>query len=230
MRSRFEKRQFSAIGPAGSVTLQRAPLSQMERVAKRACDVVLALTTLVLLAPLLLMTALAIKLAGISPVVVPQRRTDFDGNEFRTYKFQTMSAIEDETQVVRTPCNRALAARLGHMLRESGIDELPELLSVLRGDMSLVGPRPHATGRAHQYEAVISRYAHQRRIKPGIMGLAEVYGIQREVNTIEDTQRKIELDLWYIDNWSLVLDFKIIWRTCFRVSHAEHPDCTLLDS
>ena len=230
MGSKFEKRRLSAIGRAGSATLQRAPLSQTERAAKRACDVMLALIMLVLLAPLLLMTALAIKLVGVSPIVVPQRRTGFDGNVFRSYKFQTMSAIEDETQVIRTPCNRALVARLGHMLRESGIDELPQLLSVLRGDMSMVGPRPNTTGRADQYQAAISRYAHQRGLKPGIMNLAEAYGIQREANTIGGMERKIELDLWYIDNWSLVLDFRIIWRTCSRAVRTEHTDPRLLDS
>jgi lipopolysaccharide/colanic/teichoic acid biosynthesis glycosyltransferase len=202
------------MGPVSSGAMRRAPLTRTERLVKRACDIVLAVTALVLLAPLLLVTALAIKLNSVGPVIIRQRRTGFDGRMFFIYKFRTMSAPKDGTQIVQTRRNDARLTGVGRMLGPSSIDELPQLFNVLKGEMSLVGPRPHHI--VHDDQAAISSVAHRRGFKPGITGWAEVNG--RRGEAIEDMEKQIELDLWYVNNWSLILDFKILWRTCFQLT------------
>jgi undecaprenyl-phosphate galactose phosphotransferase/putative colanic acid biosynthesis UDP-glucose lipid carrier transferase len=214
VRSVLGRRNFLAIGPVPSVELQRAPLSRAERLAKRACDAVLATIALVLLAPLMLLTAVAIKLDSPGPIIFRQRRTGFNERMFFIYKFRTMSVIEDGPQIVQTLRDDPRVTKLGRLLRQSSIDELPQLFNVLKGEMSLVGPRPHAVAHDDHYGAVISSYAYRHHVKPGITGWAQVNGLRGETQRIEDMERRIDLDLWYINNWSLILDFRIIWRTC----------------
>jgi exopolysaccharide biosynthesis polyprenyl glycosylphosphotransferase len=205
------------LGPLPSVELQRAPLTRPERLAKRACDIALALIALILLAPLMLLTALAIKLDSAGPVIFRQRRVGFDGQAFSIYKFRTMSVLEDGAQIAQTRRNDPRVTRLGRLLRQSSIDELPQLFNVFRGDMALVGPRPHAIAHDDLYRTAIASYASRHHVKPGITGWAQVNGRRGETRRIEDMEKRVELDLWYIDNWSLILDFRILWRTCFEV-------------
>jgi lipopolysaccharide/colanic/teichoic acid biosynthesis glycosyltransferase len=218
MRSVFGHQNRSAIGPACSGAMQRAPLTGTERLAKRACDIVLAATALALLAPLMLMTALAIKLSSVGPVIIRQRRTGFDGRRFFIYKFRTTSTTDDDMQIVPTRRNVPRVTGVGSLFGQSGIDELPQLFNVLKGEMSLVGPRPPDTARDNH--AKVSTFADQHHFKPGMTGWAEVNGLRGETQTIKVIEKRIELDLWYINNWSLVLDFKILWRACF-----EHTRC-----
>lgn len=215
MRSVLGHQNFSSIAPVPSVAMQRAPLTRTERFAKRACDIVLAVTALVLLAPLMLMTALAIKLDSVGPVIFRQRRTGFDGRKFFTYKFRTLSMIEDGTQIVQTRGKDPRVTGMGRMLGQSSIDEVPQLFNVLKGEMSLVGPPPPDI--ADDEHAAVSSFAHLRHFKPGITGWARVNGLRGEAQTIEDMEKRTELDLWYVNNWSLMLDFKIIWRTFFEL-------------
>jgi len=216
MRSVFGHKSLPAFDPVRSVGMQRAPLTRTESVMKRASDIALAGTALVLLSPLMLMTALAIRLDGVGPIMVRRRRTGFDGRPFFTYKFRTPSVTEEEAQIVRTRRSGSRDTEAGRMLGQSSVVELPQLFNVLKGDMSLIGPRPHAIALTGQ--AAVSNFAHRRGLKPGITGWAEVNGLRGEPCTVQDIERRTELDLWYLDNWSLSLDFKIVWRTCFEFS------------
>jgi lipopolysaccharide/colanic/teichoic acid biosynthesis glycosyltransferase len=227
MRCVFGHKKLSSIGPAPLLGMQRAPLTRTEGVVKRACDIALAVTVLVLLSPLMLMTALAIGLDSVGPVMIRQRRTGFDRRLFFIYKFRTLSVMEDGTQIVRTRRNDSRVTKVGRMLRQSSIDELPQLFNVLKGEMSLIGPRPYDI--APDGQAAVSSSAHRRHLKPGIAGWAEVNGLRGEAHTIEDTERRIKLDLWYVNNWSLSLDFKIVWHTCFALKRNAHSNTEFVD-
>jgi lipopolysaccharide/colanic/teichoic acid biosynthesis glycosyltransferase len=209
--------QQTTNSPVPPAAMQSAPPTRTERLAKRACDIVLALTALVLLAPLMLMTALAIKLNSLGPVVVRQRQTGFNGRTFSIYKFRTMSALGDGTQIADTRRDDLRIIKVGRVLRQSNIDELPQLFNVLKGDMSLVGPNLHAAAHDDKYRASISSYASRHQVKPGITGWAQINGLRGETPLVQDMEKRIALDLWYIDNWSLRLDLKIMWRSCFEV-------------
>ena len=227
MRCVFGRRN-SSIGPVPSVGMQqRAPLTRTESVVKRASDIALVVSALVLLSPLMLVTALAVRLDGVGPVMVRRRRTGFDGRAFFIYKFRTRSVTEDGRQIIRTRRNDLHGIEVNRMLRQSSIDELPLLFNVLKGDMSLIGPRPYYIERNGQ--AAVSSIAQRRHLKPGITGWAEVNGLHGEAYTIEDVERRTELDLWYLNNWSLSLDFKILWHTCFELKYPAHTEAEFVD-
>jgi Undecaprenyl-phosphate glucose phosphotransferase len=207
-----------ANGSLPSIELQRAPLTKTERFAKRACDLVLASSSIVLLAPLMILAALAIKLDSAGPVIFRQRRSGFNGHIFFILKFRTMSVLEDGAEILQTQRIDPRVTRVGRLLRQSSIDELPQLINVVLGHMSLVGPRPHAVAHDDKYRAVISSYAYRHHVKPGITGWAQVNGQRGETRQISDMAKRIELDLWYINNWSILLDCRIMWRTCFELA------------
>jgi undecaprenyl-phosphate galactose phosphotransferase/putative colanic acid biosynthesis UDP-glucose lipid carrier transferase len=181
---------------------------------KRASDVVLAAGALVVLSPLLLATAILIKLDSRGPVVFRQRRCGFDDREFVIFKFRTMTVLEDGDRIVQTQRDDERVTRIGRILRRASIDELPQLFNVLRGDMSLVGPRPHAIAHDDQYKAAIDNYALRHHVKPGLTGAAQVAGLRGETRDLALMERRVERDLWYINNWSLTLDLKIMAQTC----------------
>jgi lipopolysaccharide/colanic/teichoic acid biosynthesis glycosyltransferase len=216
MGTEFGQQIFATKSPVPSPAMQSAPLTRTEMFAKRACDIVLALTALVLLAPLMLMTALVIKLNSLDPVIIRQRLTGFDGRAFSIYKFRTMSVLKDRTQAVQARRNDLRLTKVGRVLRQSNIDELPQLFNVLKGDLSLVGPKLHAGAHDEQYRALISSYAFRHHIKPGIVGWAQVNRDRGEIREVRDIEKCVELDVWYINNWSLLLDLRIMWRTCFQ--------------
>ena len=227
MRCVFGYTNLPPIDPVPSVGMRPALLTRTESVVKRASDIALAVTALVLLSPLMLMAALAIRLDGGGPVMVRRQRTGFDGRAFFIYKFRTRSVTEDGTRIVRTRRNDSDVTEVGRMLRQSSIDELPLLFNVLKGDMSLIGPRPYHI--ALNGQTAVSSIAQRRRLKPGITGWAEVNGLRGEACTIEDIERRTELDLWYLNNWSLSLDLKIVWRTCFELNRPAHTDAEFVD-
>jgi undecaprenyl-phosphate galactose phosphotransferase/putative colanic acid biosynthesis UDP-glucose lipid carrier transferase len=196
------------------VMIQRAPLSRTERALKRALDIIVALAALVVLAPLLLLTSLAIKLDSPGPVIFRQRRCGFDNREFVIFKFRTMTVLEDNGPIVQAKRDDERVTRIGRMLRRTSIDELPQLINVIRGDMSLVGPRPHAIAHDDEYKARIGNYALRHHVKPGVTGAAQVMGLRGETCRLSQMEQRVERDLWYIDHWSLTLDLKIMVMTC----------------
>ena len=200
-----------------SIEIQRAPLSATERLVKRAVDFVLALIALIFFIPIMMLTALAIKLDGPGPVIFKQRRRGFNGRKFIMYKFRTMTVQEDGSSVAQATRNDPRVTKIGKSLRASSIDELPQLFNVLRGDMSLIGPRPHALAHDNYFEKVLEDYAFRHHVKPGMTGWAQVNGLRGATPTIDVISRRVKMDLWYINNWSLWLDFQILIKTFFEV-------------
>jgi len=211
-----------SIGETVSIELQRGPRTFLERAVKRTIDVAVAATTLLLLIPLFVMTAIAIKLDSPGPVIFRQRRSGFNGRQFHIMKFRTMSVLEDGETVVQAERNDSRVTRVGNWLRRTSIDELPQLFNVLQGNMSIIGPRPHALAHDSEFSNLVAKYAYRHHVKPGITGWAQVNGQRGRTNTVMDIEKRLELDLWYIDNWSLGLDFKIALMTVIKIIQGEN--------
>lgn len=201
-----------------SIELQRGPLSRAEQLAKRGLDIVGASIGLILLAPLMALSAIAIKLDSPGPVFFRQRRNGFNENQFSIVKFRTMTVMEDGPNVVQAKRFDPRVTRTGRMLRKTSIDEVPQLLNVLKGEMSLVGPRPHALAHDGHYGQLLCDYAFRHHVKPGITGWAQVKGYRGETAFVEQMKGRVDCDLWYINNWSLALDVKILLLTCLELT------------
>jgi Undecaprenyl-phosphate glucose phosphotransferase len=200
-----------------SVEILGAPLSSVEQGVKRLIDIVLASAALVISVPIMLLTAVAIKLDGPGPVIFRQLRKGFNGQQFVMLKFRTMTVQENGVEVTQATRNDPRVTDIGKLLRASSIDELPQLMNVLSGEMSLIGPRPHALAHDSQFEKTLSDYAFRHHVKPGITGWAQCNGARGATPKIEQIQERVKLDLWYINNWSLWLDFQILIKTLFEV-------------
>jgi Undecaprenyl-phosphate glucose phosphotransferase len=206
------QRPIVQAGSLWAAELRRSPLSLQERFAKRVFDLILASVALVLLLPLMLLVALLVKYESPGPVFFRQTRAGFNNRPFRILKFRTLKTMEDGPVVRQVQRNDHRLTRVGRLLRRTSIDELPQLVNVLRGEMSLVGPRPHAEAHNSEYGNLIGNYAFRHHVKPGLTGWAQVHGFRGET-TVESMKRRVEYDLWYIDNWSLWLDMRIMLRT-----------------
>jgi undecaprenyl-phosphate galactose phosphotransferase/putative colanic acid biosynthesis UDP-glucose lipid carrier transferase len=204
--------------PEFAIDLKDEPLSRAERSVKRIVDVLLAGGGLLGLFPLLLMVAVLVKLDSRGPVFFRQRRRGFDQKEFRIWKFRTMRVMEDGATVRQARRDDDRVTAIGRLLRRTSIDEVPQLLNVLVGDMSIVGPRPHAISHDERYGELIDDYAKRYVVKPGLTGLAQVEGLRGETRTLDQMERRIERDIWYIRNWSFWLDIKIIAHTFVAVA------------
>ncbi|HUO53992.1 MAG TPA: exopolysaccharide biosynthesis polyprenyl glycosylphosphotransferase [Rhodoblastus sp.] len=199
------------------------PINGWDLIAKRLQDVTIAGAALVLFAPILLLVALAVRLDSRGPVLFRQKRVGFNGRAFEVLKFRSMFQDAADAGASRqTARNDARVTRVGRFIRRASLDELPQLINVLRGDMSIVGPRPHALAtRANGLELrqITEQYAARHRVKPGITGLAQVNGYRGELDSAEKLIRRVDFDLAYIENWSSWLDFKIILRTALLLFH-----------
>jgi putative colanic acid biosynthesis UDP-glucose lipid carrier transferase len=215
--SEMLRRPTRNLGSTICIELQRRPLSPIERATKRLLDLIGALFALVALCPLLAAVALAIKLDSPGPVLFRQKRCGFNGRAFAMYKFRTMFVLEDGPTIIQAKFVDSRVTRFGKWLRRTSIDELPQLFNVLNGTMSLVGPRPHAIAHDDQFNKVVHNYAFRRRVKPGLTGWAQVQGCRGPTPTVASIERRIEYDLWYIDNWSLSLDLAILLQTPIEV-------------
>lgn len=202
-----------SIGHVWTAELKRAPLSRRERVVKRIIDVLGAAAGILLLSPLLIAVAALIRLESKGPIIFKQRRIGFNGRVFKIYKFRTMTVLEDGPVVPQAIRNDPRFTRIGRWLRRTNIDELPQLFNVLFGEMSLVGPRPHAVAHDCEYERLIATYAFRNNVKPGITGWAQCNGYRGETRTLGLMSKRVELDLWYIKHWSVWLDLKIMLCT-----------------
>ncbi len=210
---KFDEVELSKLGPLASLQLTRLPLSRAEVVVKRVFDLVFAAAGLIMLTPLIIFVAALIALQGDGPVFFAQRRYGFNQKPFRIIKFRTMRTQDDGAVVPQATRDDPRLTRIGRLLRRWNIDEIPQLFNVLTGDMSLVGPRPHALSHDHDYAQRIALYARRHNVKPGITGWAQINGYRGETDTDEKMRKRVECDLFYIDNWSLWLDLKIIART-----------------
>jgi putative colanic acid biosynthesis UDP-glucose lipid carrier transferase len=180
---------------------------------KRTSDLVLATIILILLAPFMLIIALAVKLGSPGPVIFKQRRYGLDGEEILVYKFRSMTVTEDGGAIQQACRNDARVTHLGAILRKTSMDELPQFINVLQGRMSIVGPRPHAVAHNELYRPLIKSYMVRHKVKPGITGWAQVNGFRGETDSLEKMEGRIQCDLDYLRNWSLRLDLYIILKT-----------------
>lgn len=221
---RFSQVHLSRLGPATMLNLIRPPLTRLEVLAKRLFDFFGALALLILISPLLVGIAILIKLDSPGPALFRQWRHGFNQKKFRIFKFRTMTVVEDGDVIAQAVKDDPRVTRIGRHLRRWNFDELPQLVNVLKGDMSLVGPRPHALTHDREYERQIAFYARRHNIKPGITGWAQVNGYRGLTDTDEKMQARVEHDLHYIDNWSIPFDLYILALTvlspkAFRNAH-----------
>jgi Undecaprenyl-phosphate glucose phosphotransferase len=198
--------------------IQRAPLDPFERAGKRAVDLVVSGTALFLLAPLLAAIALVILVESGRPILFRQTRRGFGQRTFQIYKFRTMKVCEDGPEIRQAQRGDARVTRSGRFLRASSLDELPQLINILRGEMSLVGPRPHAVAHDNYYMQLIGDYAARHRVKPGLTGWAQVNGFRGETKDLDTMKSRIEHDIYYIANCSIWLDMYIILRTAVSLA------------
>jgi Undecaprenyl-phosphate glucose phosphotransferase len=212
---RFEHAKTARVGAWTTLQVTRAPLTTIQILKKRVFDIAVASLGLVVLAPLFAVVAILIRLEGAGPVFFLQKRYGFNQQPFQIIKFRTMTTLEDDDAVRQVTRGDQRVTRVGRWLRRWNIDELPQLVNVLRGDMSLVGPRPHALAHNREYEQKIARYARRHNVKPGITGWAQVNGLRGETDTVEKMIARVEHDLYYIDNWSFGFDILILSMTLF---------------
>ena len=186
---------------------------------KRMLDIIVASLLLFLLAPLFALIAIAIKLESPGPIIFRQRRLGLHGRPFEIAKFRTMTVMENGAEIAQATRNDPRVTRVGRFLRRSSMDELPQLANVLFGQMSLVGPRPHAVAHDLKYGALIPTYNQRSAVKPGITGWAQINRCRGETRTVEEMQQRVEKDLWYVQHWTPWLDCLILLRTFRAVAH-----------
>jgi putative colanic acid biosynthesis UDP-glucose lipid carrier transferase len=201
-----------------AISVCDTPFHGMDAVSKRVTDVVLASLALLALSPLMLLIGLGVKLTSSGPVLFRQRRYGLNGEEIIVYKFRSMTVCEDGAVVTQATRSDSRITPLGRVLRSTSLDELPQLLNVLEGTMSMVGPRPHAVAHNELYRKLISGYMIRHKVRPGITGLAQVNGLRGETETVEKMRERVRYDLEYLSHWSPWLDIKIICRTVWVIA------------
>ncbi len=210
---RFSEARVGRIGSATALSLTEAPLGPGQTAVKRSFDIVISGLALVLLAPLLGLLALLVRLDSPGPVFFRQRRRGYNLEEFRIWKFRTMTTMDDGATVIQAQANDPRVTPVGRYLRRFNLDELPQLVNVLLGEMSIVGPRPHAVAHDLLFEKRIVAYPRRLQVKPGITGWAQIHGYRGATDTDDAMRARVEHDLYYIDNWSIGLDLYIIAMT-----------------
>lgn len=209
---------LSRIAQFGNMVTMRifqSPLTPLKRAIKRAFDIAVAVAALILASPLFVIVPLIIKLDSRGPVLFRQTRHGYNNEPIRVLKFRSMTVMEEGDNFSPVVRQDPRVTRVGRFLRRTNIDELPQLFNVLVGDMSMVGPRPHPTAQNEVFAELISSFSRRHNVKPGITGWAQVNGYRGDTDTLEKMQRRLEHDLHYIDNWSPVLDLKIVVMTLF---------------
>ncbi len=210
---RFADARITKLGDVASLNLTRRALNPLQITAKRMFDIVAGTAILILGLPLMILVALAIRYDSPGPIFFFQRRYGFNQEPFRIVKFRSMRTLDDGRVITQATKDDPRITRVGRLLRRSNLDELPQVFNVLAGDMSLIGPRPHAVPHDQQFGDTIALYARRHNVKPGITGWAQVNGLRGETATSEIMQARVEHDLWYIDNWSFMLDMRILVQT-----------------
>ncbi|EFF1347024.1 undecaprenyl-phosphate glucose phosphotransferase, partial [Escherichia coli] len=198
------------------VPLYESPLSGINMVFKRLEDIIVSLSILIVISPVLLIIACAVKFTSPGPVIFRQIRYGMDGKSIKVWKFRSMTVMENDNNVTQATKHDLRVTKVGKFLRRTSLDELPQFFNVLFGQMSVVGPRPHAVSHNEQYRTLIKGYMLRHKVKPGITGLAQVNGWRGETDTLDKMQKRVEYDLLYIRNWSIWLDLKIIFLTIFK--------------
>lgn len=209
--------RIETIGGIPVASVCETPFSGFNGFVKRASDIVLASVALLLVSPLLLAIAIAVKLSSPGPVLFRQRRYGLDGREIHVYKFRSMTVTEDGGHIQQATRDDRRVTRVGALLRRYSLDELPQFINVLQGRMSVVGPRPHAVAHSEMYRKLIKGYMIRHKVKPGITGWAQVNGFRGETRTLDRMESRIAYDLAYLRHWSLQLDLWIVLKTLLVV-------------
>jgi exopolysaccharide biosynthesis polyprenyl glycosylphosphotransferase len=207
--------RVSHVNAFTTIPLAAPPLSSTQVATKRAFDLFGSMTALVLLLPVFSIVAIAIKATSSGPIFFRQRRLGQNSQEFRIWKFRTMTVQEDGPDIQQAKINDDRVTGVGYYLRRLNLDELPQLFNVITGEMSLVGPRPHPVALDKKFGGRIHRYWRRLNVKPGITGWAQVNGFRGGTETDEKMRARVECDLYYVDNWSIALDLQILARTIF---------------
>ena len=222
----FRPRSYSFIGSVPLLDIFDKPINDWDSVAKRAFDIVFSLIGIIVFSPIMLATAIAIKLDSKGPVIFRQKRHGFNNEEVEVYKFRSMYTEQSDPTAKKTVTkNDPRVTRVGRFIRKTSIDELPQFFNALFGSLSLVGPRPHAVAaQSHNllYTEVVDGYFARHRVKPGVTGWAQINGWRGEMDTDEKIKMRTEYDLYYIENWSLWLDLKILLLTPARLLNTEN--------
>ena len=209
--------KVTPIGGFYSLDLSCSPMVDVNHSLKRFEDIVLASVILLLIAPVMILVAAAVKLTSDGPVLFRQKRLGANGQIIEVFKFRSMVVHQEQagtvTQAVK---NDKRLTPIGAFLRKSSLDELPQFFNVLGGSMSIVGPRPHALAHNEEYMELVDSYMKRHKVKPGITGLAQIHGFRGETDTLDKMQKRVEMDLQYINSWSVLLDLKIISLTVLR--------------
>jgi putative colanic acid biosynthesis UDP-glucose lipid carrier transferase len=200
-----------------AINLAASPITDVRILPKFVFDRLFALNALMMLAPLMLMIAALIKLTSPGPVFFRQKRKGIDGHEFEIYKFRSMKVHQETTgKITQATKNDSRVTPVGRFLRRTSLDELPQFINVLKGEMSVVGPRPHALEHDDIYKDLVKGYMFRYRIKPGITGWAQINGFRGETDRVEKMMGRVKLDLYYMQNWSFWLDVKIVALTLWK--------------
>jgi putative colanic acid biosysnthesis UDP-glucose lipid carrier transferase len=205
--------RFDNVGGMPVIAICETPFMGLNSMVKRSSDIVIASLILLMLAPLMVVIALAVRVTSAGPIIFRQRRYGLYGEEIIVYKFRSMTVTEDGNTVVQARVNDQRFTPIGNFLRRTSLDELPQFINVLQGRMSIVGPRPHAVAHNEQYRKLIKGYMLRHKVKPGITGWAQVNGLRGETATLDRMEARIQYDLDYLRNWSLWLDLWIILKT-----------------
>jgi putative colanic acid biosynthesis UDP-glucose lipid carrier transferase len=195
------------------VQLNGTPMQGVNRLVKELEDRFLSLIIILLISPVMLIIAILIKLESKGPILFKQIRNGWDGKEIKVYKFRSMGVDAEKEGFKQATKNDNRITKLGAFLRKTSLDELPQFFNVLQGRMSIVGPRPHVVSQNEAYKDQVDYYMQRHRVKPGITGWAQINGFRGETDTLEKMSKRVEFDLYYIENWSLWFDIKIIMMT-----------------
>jgi putative colanic acid biosysnthesis UDP-glucose lipid carrier transferase len=208
--------RLSNVGDIDAISVFESPHYGVQNYLKRTFDILFSACALLALSPLLLLIAIAVRLTSKGPAIFKQDRYGLDGKQIGVYKFRSMKVLENSDNVVQATKGDLRITPLGAFLRRTSLDELPQFLNVLRGEMSVVGPRPHAVAHNEHYRNRVAFYMLRHKVKPGITGWAQINGWRGETDTLDKMEKRVEFDLHYIRNWSLWWDVKIIVKTLFK--------------
>ena len=213
--------QMDTIGAVPVLSIRRNPLKKsINRFVKRGFDIVFSSVFLCFYPLVYIPIAIAIKASSPGPVYFKQKRTGYRGTEFWCYKFRTMRVNNDADKAQATR-NDPRKTRLGDFLRRTSLDELPQFINVFKGEMSVVGPRPHMVRHTEEYSKIVDQYMVRHLVKPGITGWAQVNGYRGLTDEVWKMEKRVQYDVWYIENWTFLLDLKIIVRTVLNAIHGE---------
>ena len=220
-RNVTRKFELYSIGNVPVMAVRPYPLSgTLNRAIKRTLDLVISIFALLLSPVVFIPVAIGIKLSSKGPIFFKQLRTGYRGREFNCYKFRTMR-VNDSADSLQASKNDPRKTRFGNFLRRTSIDELPQFFNVLRGEMSIVGPRPHMVRQTEMYSELIDKYMLRHTIKPGITGWAQVNGYRGQTDELWKMEKRVEYDVWYAENWNVMLDLKIIFLTVVNMFRGE---------